>query len=251
MFDQSQFVRYQLQACFGLFFSSLWLFFWVRAPQNTTGPLNLHPRIRLEPNTLSKHARGVARNARDLWRAVASNAYPALHNSGYCQQRTSNKRLLILALVSLCCGSCALPGPGQYAPFGPNDHAFMSAQPYPREVALAKKRFQNFLRHANNTQRLTLAQTPYVAVRAYTLTTDEVPGLNWRMALGKIPMLDGYGGDLLYNSGSVPVQFLLIFDQRTGELAAPDGVLVVGNPTKGKIAKYGGLLAIYAGGGSW
>jgi hypothetical protein len=51
MFDQSQFVHYQLQACFGLFFSSLWLFFWVRAPQNTTGPLNLHPRIRLEPST--------------------------------------------------------------------------------------------------------------------------------------------------------------------------------------------------------
>jgi hypothetical protein len=71
------------------------------------------------------------------------------------------------------------------------------------------------------------------------------------MALGKIPMLDGYGGDLLYNSGSVPVQFLLVFDQRTGELAAPDGVLVVGNPTIGKIAKYGGLVAIYAGGGSW
>ena len=127
----------------------------------------------------------------------------------------------------------------------------MSAQPYPREVALAKKRFQNFLRHAKKTQRLTLTQTPYVAVRAYTLTADEVPGLNWRMALGKIPMLDGYGGDLLYNSGSVPVQFLLIFDQRTGELAAPDGVLVVGNPTIGKIAKYGGLPAIYAGGGSW
>jgi hypothetical protein len=127
----------------------------------------------------------------------------------------------------------------------------MFAQPYPREVALAKKRFQNFLRHANKTQRLTLAQTPYVAVRAYTLTADEVPGLNWRMALGKIPMSDGYGGDLLHNSGSIPVQFLLIFDQRTGELAAPDGVLAVGNPTKGKIAKYGGLLAIYAGGGSW
>jgi hypothetical protein len=64
-------------------------------------------------------------------------------------------------------------------------------------------------------------------------------------------MNDYYGADLLQNSGSVSVQFLLIFDQRTGQLAAPDGVLVVGTPTTGRIAQYGGSPAIYAGGGFW
>ncbi|MBV8228202.1 MAG: hypothetical protein JO232_23765 [Verrucomicrobia bacterium] len=64
-------------------------------------------------------------------------------------------------------------------------------------------------------------------------------------------MNDYYGADLLQNSGSVPIQFLLIFDQRTGQLAAPDGVLVVGTPTTGRVAQYGGFPAIYAGGGFW
>lgn len=127
----------------------------------------------------------------------------------------------------------------------------MAAQPYPREIALGKKRFQNFVRRANEKQRLILAQTPYVAVRAYQLNADEVPGLTWRMALARIPMNDYYGADLLQNSGSVPVEFLLVFDQRTGELAAPEGVLVVGTPTKGKIRLYGGVNAIYGGGGYW
>ena len=127
----------------------------------------------------------------------------------------------------------------------------MRAQPYPKETLLAQKRFQNFLRRAKGKQRLILAETPYVAVRAYQLTANEVPGLVWRMALGRIPMKGSYGADLLRNSGSVPVEFLLIFDQRTGQLAAPDGVLVVGNSVKGIIGQFGGVRAIYADGGWW
>jgi hypothetical protein len=161
------------------------------------------------------------------------------------------KPLLLLALVSLCCGSCAYHAATQHTPFGPNDHAFMAAQPYPSEIALAKKRFQNFIRRANRKQRLTLAETPYVAVRAYELKASEVPWLTWHMALGKIPMNDYSGDDLLQNSGAIPVEFILIFDQRTGELAAPEGVLVVGHPTSGKIGLYGGVKAVYGGGGSW
>ncbi len=156
---------------------------------------------------------------------------------------------VLLVLVSLACESCAYQQAS--TPFGPNDHAFMVAQPYPREVALAKKRFQNFIRRADQKQRLTLAETPYVAVRAYQLTADDVPWLTWKMALGKIPMNDFYGADLLQNSGSVPIEFLLVFDQRTGELAAPDGVLVVGSPANGKIGLYGGVRAVYGGGGFW
>jgi hypothetical protein len=135
-------------------------------------------------------------------------------------------------------------------PFGPNDYAFMVARPYPQETALAEKRFRNFIRRANAKQRSILAETPFVVVRAYQLNADEVPGLTWRMALGRIPM-KYYGDDLLQNSGSVPVEFLLIFDQRTGRLAAPEGVLVVGSPLRGTIGQFGGVRAIYAGGGWW
>lgn len=136
-------------------------------------------------------------------------------------------------------------------PFGPNDYAFMVARPYPREIQLAQLRFQNFLRRANAKNRLTLAKTPFVAVRGYQLNASEVPWLIPRMALGRIPMKAYYGDDLLYNPGSVPVEFLLIFDQRTGRLAASDGVLVIGSPIRGSIGQYGGVQAIYADGGWW
>ena len=127
----------------------------------------------------------------------------------------------------------------------------MRAQPYPRETLLAQKRFQNFLRRANAKRRLILAETPFVAVRAYQLVANDVPGLVWRMALGRIPMKAYYGADLLQNSGSVPVEFLLIFDQRTGRLAAQDGVLIIGSPPRGTIGRFGGVRAIYADGGWW
>ena len=127
----------------------------------------------------------------------------------------------------------------------------MIARPYPRETRLAQKRFQNFLRRANANERLTLAKTPFVAVRAYELNASEVPGLMWRIALGRIPMKAFYGDDLIYNTGSIPVEFLLIFDQRTGQLAAPDGILVIGSPIRGTIGQFGGVQAIYADGGWW
>jgi hypothetical protein len=165
--------------------------------------------------------------------------------------RPVKRPFLFTALISLLCGSCALRPDSIGTPFGPDDYAFMRAQPYPQETLLAQKRLQNFLRRANAKGRLTLAETPYVAVRAYQLKANEVPGLEWRMALGKIPMKAYYGADLLENSGSVPVEFLLIFDQRTGRLAASDGVLVVGSPLKGRIGRFGGVNAIYADAGWW
>jgi hypothetical protein len=162
------------------------------------------------------------------------------------------RTILLLVLISLACGSCALLNPqSPSTPFGPDDYAFMRAQPYPQEIELAQKRFRNFLRRANANQRLTLAKTPYVAVRAYRLTADDVPGLVWRISQGRIPMKAFYGSDLLQNTGSIPVEFLLIFDQRTGRLAAPDGVLVVGTPLRGIIGQFGGVRAIYADGGWW
>ena len=74
-------------------------------------------------------------------------------------------------------------------------------------------------------------------MRAYQLNAAEVPGLIWRIALGRIPMKAYYGDDLIHNTGSVPVEFLLIFDQRTDHLAAPDGILVLGTPIRGSIGQ--------------
>lgn len=159
--------------------------------------------------------------------------------------------LLFFVLISFGCGSCALYPRSSGTPFGRDDYAFMRAQPYPRETLLAQKRFQNFIRRADPKERSTLAVTPFVAVRAYQLNASEVPGLIPRMALGRVPMKAFYGADLLNNPGSVPVEFLLIFDQRTGRLAAPDGVLIIGSPVKGKVGRFGGVWAVYADGGWW
>ena len=165
--------------------------------------------------------------------------------------RFNMRRHFSILMISLGFASCALSPHSSGTPFGPDDYAFVRAQPYPQETLLAQKRFQNFLRRANAKQRLTLAETPFVAVRAYQLTASEVPGLVWRMALGKIPMKGYYGADLLQNAGSVPVEFLLVFDQRTGRLAATDGVLVIGSPLRGRVGQFGGVRAIYADSGWW
>jgi hypothetical protein len=159
--------------------------------------------------------------------------------------------ILFAFLIGLVCvfSNAALAWPS--SPFGANDYAFMAAQPYPQEVARGQKRFQNFLRRANGKQQMALARTPYVAVQTYLLTAAEVPGLIWRMATGRVHSKGPYGPDLLQNSQSVPVAFLLIFDQRTGQLAAPDGVLVINPPVPGTIGQFGGVQAIYAGTGWW
>ena len=102
-------------------------------------------------------------------------------------------------------------------------------------------------------QRLTLAKTPFVAVRAYQLKASEVPGLTIRMALGRLPNEASYSPDLLENAGNVPVEFLLIFDQRTGQLAAPDGILIIGSPSKessGNLAGCGQSMQAADGGRS-
>jgi len=50
-------------------------------------------------------------------------------------------------------------------------------------------------------------------------------------------MIRIYEGSTLHNAGAVPIEFLLVFDQRTGRLAAHDGLLVVGSPVRGVIGR--------------
>lgn len=202
-----------------------------------------------------RHSKVIFRGLRHLHNAFRLFSAPKksclLELLSISSSRIVKPFLLLLMLTGLSCGSCALYPHSSGSPFGPNDYAFMSAQPYPKETLLAQKRFQDFVRRANAKERSTLAETPFVAVRAYQLNASEVPGLIPRMALGKVPMKAFYGSDLLNNPGSVPVEFLLIFDQRTGRLAAPDGVLVVGSPVRGKVGRFGGVWAVYADGGRW
>ena len=86
------------------------------------------------------------------------------------------------------------------------------------------------------------------------MKASEVPGLTIRMALGKLPNKASYSPDLLENAASVPVEFLLIFDQRTGRLAASDGILIIGSPRRrqplGNLAGCGQSMQAADGGSS-
>jgi hypothetical protein len=45
------------------------------------------------------------------------------------------------------------------------------------------------------------------------------------------------------------VEFLLLFDSRTGQLVSDDGVLVLYTPQRGRIGVFGGVSALYIGAG--
>jgi hypothetical protein len=53
------------------------------------------------------------------------------------------------------------------------------------------------------------------------------------------------------NIPNYPVEFLLLFDQRTRRLVRPDGVLIMDEPRRGSVANFAGVKAIYAGTGWW
>jgi hypothetical protein len=130
-----------------------------------------------------------------------------------------------------------------------NDYAVGTAQPYPQEVKLAKQRLANFVRRANPRQQLVLDQNPIVAVQANELVAGEIWPLMRELASGRVRTMS-YVQDL-ENTSNYPVDFLLLFDQRTGRLATPDGVLIMDNPRRGAVANFAGTKAVYAGTGWW
>ena len=158
--------------------------------------------------------------------------------------------ILLAALSALSLGSCALFYSRSGTPFGWNDYAVALAQPYPSEALLAQKRLHNFLSRANARDRQTLEETPYVAVQAYQLSAGEVPWLAHRLGFGTVRAIKHYANDFIERV-DVPVKFLLLFDSQAGRLVSPDGVLVVGTPSRGTIGNFGGVRAIYAGTGWW
>jgi hypothetical protein len=159
----------------------------------------------------------------------------------------------IVLLITLLLSSCTLvspllpPSPKNYG--GANDYAVGEAQPYPQEVKLAKQRLANFIRRADPEQRQLLDQHPYVAVQANALVAGEIWPLERELASGRVRTMD-YVQDQR-NIPNYPVEFLLLFDQRTRRLVRPDGVLIMDEPRRGSVANFAGVKAIYAGTGWW
>ena len=130
---------------------------------------------------------------------------------------------------------------------GTTDYALMSATPYNSEIALARGRLEKFLYKANAKKRAILAQTPIVAVQAAVLPASEAGSLLRRIGRG------GYfgigGGSYPADQASRQVEFLLLFDSRTGQLVSNDGFLVLYTPQRGEIGVFGGVSALYIGAG--
>jgi hypothetical protein len=158
----------------------------------------------------------------------------------------------IALLISLFLSSCTLlsplvpPTPVQY---GSNDYAVGEAKPYPQEVKLAEKRLANFVRRADPGQRQLLDQMPVVAVQATALVAGEIWPLQRGLASGRVRTIN-YVQDQK-NLPNYQVEFLLLFDQRTGRLVRPDGILIMDEPRRGSVAKFAGVKAVYAGTGWW
>ena len=125
------------------------------------------------------------------------------------------------------------------------DYAVMTAEPYKAEVALGRKRLEKFLRRLDSRRRALLDQTPYVAIQVRAMTAGDLPWLVNRLYRGTVQSSD-YTKDLR-DAGSVPVQYLLIFDSRTQNLANGDGVMITDTPPRDSVAVFGSIHAIYAG----
>jgi hypothetical protein len=125
------------------------------------------------------------------------------------------------------------------------DYAVMTATPFKSEIRLGEKRLDKFLRRLDSRRRALLDQTPYVAIQVRALTAGDVPWLIGRFFRGTATSAD-YPKDLR-DAGSVPVQYLLIFDSRTRKMANEEGVLITDTPPRNGIALFGSIHAIYAG----
>jgi len=145
--------------------------------------------------------------------------------------------LVIDALLHTACSTVSKESPT-------TEYALMAATPYNAETAKARERLERFLAHANGRKRALLAQTPYVAVLAATVTAAEAYPILRRAARGEIGNAPSPGERM-----DTPVYFLLVFDSRTRQMVGDDGVLVVQTPRRGGVGTFGGNTALYIGQG--
>ena len=156
-----------------------------------------------------------------------------------------------LSLTALAISSCASFNTSPGTAFSSIDYAVSQTAPNGQEISLGQERLQNFLQRANAHQRSLLGQYPVVAVQAYEIDANEVPGLVYRLSSGQVRTAGSYYSSDPGDPTQVPVKFLLLFDSRTGRLVSSEGVLAVDTPPRGTIAKFGGVQAMYAGTGWW
>jgi hypothetical protein len=150
------------------------------------------------------------------------------------------KKILFLGLLLIIGNGLAdQPRPSE------RDYSLMTAPPYKGEVELGQKRLDKFLHHLDSHRRALLDQTPYVAIQVRALTAGDVPWLIGRFYRGTARS-DDFTRDIR-NAGSVPMQYLLIFDSRTRKMPNEEGVLITDTPPRYSIALFDSIHAIYAG----
>jgi hypothetical protein len=125
------------------------------------------------------------------------------------------------------------------------DYSLMTARPFKGEVELGQKRLDKFLHRLDSHRRALLDQTPYVAIQVRALTAGDVPWLVGRFFRGTA-RASAFTKDL-GDAGSVPVEYLLIFDSRTRKMVNEEGVLITDTPPRYSIALFDSVHAIYAG----
>jgi hypothetical protein len=129
------------------------------------------------------------------------------------------------------------------------DYGLISATPYQTETNLGLARLDKFMRKMDSKKQALLAQTPYVAVQAGSMTAGEVGTIMRRINSGNSRGITSGYGQRPADAMGREVLFILVFDSRTRQLATDDGVLAVDTPGRGKIGMFGGTSAIFAGTG--
>ena len=127
------------------------------------------------------------------------------------------------------------------------DYAVMTAEPYKGEIELGQKRLDKFLRRLDSRRRTLLDQTPFVAIQVRALTAGDTPWLVGRFFRGTARSM-AFTNDL-DDARSVPVEYLLIFDPKTGQPLSQEGYVALDTPAKGKMGIFGGYTALYIGTG--
>src|ERR1700737_2266031 len=92
------------------------------------------------------------------------------------------------------------------------DYGLISATPYISETNLGRERMDKFLAKMNPKKQALLAQTPYVAVQAGSLTAGEVGTIMRRLNSGDARGITTGYGERPADAMSREVKFILVFD---------------------------------------
>jgi hypothetical protein len=137
----------------------------------------------------------------------------------------------------------ANPAPGE------RDYAITEKEPAPIEIQRGQQRLANYLKHLSPKRQALLAQTPYVAVQVYQMTSLDSPYIIGALAKNSIPASEYYGGDPQHNITNTPVRFVVLYEWRTSRMVGKNGYLLTDVPRTDTIAFIYDERAVYAGTG--